>query len=93
MMKRESTNSMSCKQRMKKLQAIDFSMDEMVLYLDAYPESADAMRYYNALRAERAQLLSEMKASGCAPIVATDAAEQGRWDWTDAPWPWEPEAN
>ena len=93
MMKRESTNSMSCKQRMKKLQTIDFSIAETVLYLDAYPENAEAMRYYKALKSEREQMIGEMKASGCAPIVATDAAEQGRWDWTDAPWPWEPEAN
>ena len=93
MMRRESTNGMSCKQKQKKLQMIDFSMAETILYLDAYPDSAEAMKYYKALKGEREQILSEMRASGCAPICASDAAHGGVWDWTDSPWPWELEAN
>lgn len=88
-----AVTSGNCKQKLKKLQMIDFSMIETILYLDAYPENAEAMKYYKALKAEREALLSEMKAQGCAPITAQDAANGGYWDWTDSPWPWEPEAN
>ena len=87
-----STNT-NCKQKLKKLQMIDFSMIETILYLDAYPNNAEALKYYKALKSEREALLSEMKAQGCAPVTAQDAAHGGEWDWTDSPWPWEPEAN
>ena len=83
----------SCKQKLKKLQMIDFAMVETILYLDAYPENETALKHYKMLKEEREQLLSEMKAQGCAPITAQNAAKDGVWDWTDAPWPWEPEAN
>lgn len=86
-------NNGNCKQKLKKLQMIDFSMIETILYLDAYPYNAEALKYYKALKAEREALLSEMKAQGCAPITAQDAAHGGEWDWTDSPWPWEPDAN
>lgn len=85
--------SSNCKQKLKKLQMIDFSMIETILYLDAYPENAEALKHYKMLKAEREELLSEMKAQGCAPITAQDAAHRGHWDWTDSPWPWEHDAN
>ena len=83
----------NCKQKLKKLQMIDFSMIETILYLDAYPNNAEALKYYKALKAEKDALISEMKAQGCPPITAQDAAHGGVWDWTDSPWPWEHDAN
>ena len=83
----------NCKQKLKKLQMIDFSMIETILYLDAYPNNTEALKYYKALKAEKDALLAEMKAQGCPPITAQDAAHGGEWDWTDSPWPWEPDAN
>ena len=53
---------------------IDFSMAETILYLDAYPENADAMKYYKTLKDEREKLISEMNAQGCPPITAQSAA-------------------
>lgn len=95
MMNREKINGMNCKQKMKKLQEIDFSLVETVLYLDAYPENAEAIKYYKVLKAEREALIAEMRANGCPPVVASDALDRGadKWDWTNSPWPWEPEAN
>ena len=82
-----------CHQAMHRLQAIDFSMVDTVLYLDAYPESADALAHYHKLHEERERLLASMAAEGCPPISAMDVHSQSGWNWVDGPWPWEPEAN
>ena len=82
-----------CKQKLKKLQEIDFSLVDTILYLNAYPECAEAMKYYKKLKAEREELLKDMKEHACPPINAMEAANGGAWDWTDSPWPWEPDAN
>lgn len=83
----------NCKQKLKKLQAIDFSIAETILYLDAYPKSAEALKYFKMLKDEREKLLAEMKNEKCHPITAQGADVNGEWNWTNAPWPWEPEAN
>ena len=83
----------NCKQKLKKLQMIDFSMAETILYLDAYPENAEALKYYKTLKDEREKLISEMNAQGCPPVTAQSASHGDKWDWTNAPWPWEPDAN
>ena len=77
---------------LRRLQALDFSIYDTVLYLDAYPDSADALAYYNKLLAERDTLIKALAASHNAPITAFDNAGN-RWDWVGGPWPWEASAN
>ena len=94
MMSRDKISGMNCKQKLRKLQAIDFSLAETVLYLDAYPENSEAIKYYKSLKAEREALTAEMRASGCPPISVMDGVNgSDKWDWTNSPWPWETEAN
>ncbi len=72
----------------KKLQALDFSIVDVGLYLDAYPDSASALEYYGKLVAERERLAAQICAAG-APIIAREGAVTGKWKWTDGPWPWQ----
>lgn len=76
---------------MKKLQKVDFSIVDTVLYLDAYPHCPKAKARYNELIAERAALLSAMSAAG-KPINNMSVTSDG-WSWGDGPWPWEYDAN
>ena len=48
---------------LRRLQAIDFALADLILYLNAYPNSAEALAYYHELREERKQLLSLKKSS------------------------------
>ena len=75
-----------------RLQALDFSIADTVLYLDAYPHCRAALDHYHKLIRERASLLRAM-AEGGAPVTNFENASQESWDWTDGPWPWEPGAN
>ena len=42
-----------CRTVMNRLRAVDFALTETVLYLDAYPESAEAMKFYHKVVNER----------------------------------------
>ena len=74
------------------LQLIDFSMIDTILDLDAYPCSAEALDYYHKLKAEREKLQAMLEQNGY-PLTAGGNTSHSAWDWTNAPWPWELEAN
>lgn len=81
-----------CAAKRKRLRAIDFALQETVLYLDAYPQSRQALRYYHKLIKEREQLMADYQ-SHCGPLTMYGNANQNDWDWVKGPWPWEPDAN
>jgi spore coat protein JB len=71
---------------MKQLQSYAFAAYDAHLYLDAYPNSKEAMNFYN----KYSKLASRTKAEyeqKYGPISApTEATE---WQWTKGPWPWQ----
>lgn len=83
----------NCKDMLRKLQKVDFSMVDTVLYLDAYPHSKEALDYYHKLLEERNRILETMSAEKCPPVTAMNSFPKNEWNWTEGPWPWEPEAN
>ena len=82
----------NCREMKLKLQAIDFSMVDTLLYLDAYPDDARALEYFRQLNAERAELIAMMESAGCPPLRAEQNGTNG-FRWNEGPWPWEPDAN
>ncbi len=80
------------KTALRNLQVIDFAITETVLYLNAYPDSAQALAYYHKLVNERKKLVENLSRSG-HPMTQTDNSDTGSWRWNDGPWPWQPEAN
>ncbi|MBE6628014.1 MAG: spore coat protein CotJB [Ruminococcaceae bacterium] len=82
----------SCNAALKKLRAIDFALQETVLYLDAYPQNKQALRYYHKLIKEREQLMESYQ-SHCGPLTMYGNTNQNAWDWINGPWPWDPDAN
>lgn len=76
----------------KDLQALDFALQETVLYLDAYPGHEQALRYYHTLREERARMLAEYQ-KHYAPLNVYGNESRTSWDWVESPWPWEYDAN
>lgn len=79
-----------CKNLMKRLQKLDFSIQETVLYLDAYPDCCEAKQYYHHLLAERKEV-AEKYQKICGPLTAWGNESATTWDWTNAPWPWHPD--
>ncbi len=81
-----------CGDDMKMLRAIDFAIQETVLFLNAYPEDRQALAYYHKLMEQRAQLLAAYEKSN-GPVSMYGNRSHNSWDWIEDPWPWEPEAN
>ena len=82
----------NCYKDLKKLRAIDFAIQETVLYLDAYPENRQALEYYHKLIDMRTRVLSSYERS-CGPMTMYGNTSHSSWDWVDGPWPWEHDAN
>ncbi len=83
----------SCQALMRRLQALDFSIVDTVLYLDAYPHSKEALDYYHKLLSERAELSSRLAETCRRPVTCMENASRDTWNWVDGPWPWDPRAN
>ena len=82
----------NCKALMDQLRAVDFAIVETVLYLNAYPESREALNYYHRLMAERESLAKSINEK-CGPLTMWQNTNRNEWNWTSAPWPWEIDAN
>ena len=73
---------------MRRLQAVDFALQELILYLDMYPDCRRALQKYHVLKEEREKLVKALQGSG-VPICAIGSESRDHWAWTDTPWPWE----
>jgi len=90
--RRQSGGSCDCQKTMKTLRALDFAIQETVLYLDAYPENRQALEYYHRLMDARRETM-ELYEKSCGPVTMYGNTDKSRWGWIDSPWPWEAEAN
>jgi len=83
---------MSCREQLKRIRALDFAIQETVLYLDAYPENRQALEYYHQLMEQRRESMA-LYQKKCGPLSMYGNTSHESWDWVAGPWPWEPEAN
>ena len=87
-----NANRRACAAKLEKLRALDFAIQETVLYLDAYPQNQQALSYYHQLIKQRNRLMEEYETT-CGPLTMYGNRSANSWDWIEAPWPWEREAN
>ena len=81
-------NSSNGASLLRKIQEIDFSLYETVLYLDAYPECPEALAYYHSLLSRRRALVAQYERE-VGPLTAFGNDSQTSWDWIKSPWPWQ----
>ena len=82
----------ACRAAMETIRALDFAIQETVLYLDAYPEDRQALAYYHRLIGERRAAMESYEGS-CGPITMYGNTDPASWNWINGPWPWERDAN
>ena len=85
-------NSSNGSSLLRKIQEIDFSIYETILYLDAYPDCREALAYYHSLLAQRKGVVAQYERE-VGPLTAFSNVSQTSWDWVKTPWPWEYDAN
>lgn len=73
---------------LKKLQACEFALIELGLYLDTHPDDKSALAYYSKFQTTMKELSGEY-AKKYSPLRMEDVANDSYWDWIENPWPWE----
>lgn len=77
---------------LRALQAEDFALYEVALYLDGHPQNRRALAYFHEHKKLRDALRAEYEAA-FGPLSFDRNQSTEKWAWTDGPWPWEREAN
>lgn len=76
-------------QLLHQLQALDFVLVELNLYLDTHPTDQQAIEQYNRHVQERWQLAQEFERL-YGPLTHFGHSYSGYpWQWNESPWPWE----
>ena len=75
-----------------RIKAVDFTLYELVLYLDAYPCDRRALSCYDKYK-KTAEMLRAEYTQKYGPLTAFENSDPHRWQWIEGPWPWEKEAN
>ncbi|MEJ8544537.1 spore coat protein CotJB [Brevibacillus borstelensis] len=76
-------------QLLHELQALDFVLVELTLYLDTHSNDADALQQFNQISEERWKVACEFEAS-YGPLLQFGLSFSGYpWQWIDTPWPWQ----
>ncbi|MBT2638845.1 MULTISPECIES: spore coat protein CotJB [unclassified Bacillus (in: firmicutes)] len=74
---------------MEELQAVDFVLVELTLYLDTHPEDYEAITQFNQFAKERRRLKKVVE-SMYGPLQQFGNSYSGYpWNWDDGPWPWQ----
>ena len=82
----------ACSNMLDKIRTVDFALYDTVLYLDAYPNSREALEYYRRLKAQREELIAKYEQT-CGPVTPFGNTSSNEWSWVNNTWPWYPEAN
>lgn len=75
-----------------RIQAEDFALYEVALYLDAHPNNKKALRFYHEHK-KIAEMLKAAYHESFGPLTIYDNQSTDKWQWVEGPWPWEKEAN
>ena len=86
------TGRCDCRGGLQELRALDFAIQETVLYLDAYPHNQQALAYYHELVHKRCEVMAAYEQTH-GPVTMYGNTNHNAWDWVEGPWPWEPDAN
>lgn len=71
------------------LQAVDFVLVELNLYLDTHPNDTNAIQQYNHY-AQIRQHVAQRYESKYGPLKNFGQSYSGTpWSWNDTPWPWQ----
>ena len=74
---------------LEELQAIDFVLVELTLYLDTHPHDLQAIEQFNQYARIRKQVAKQYELQ-CGPLLQYGRSySRYPWDWDNTPWPWQ----
>lgn len=72
------------------LQAVNFAITELGLYLDTHSDDEEAVQLFNQYVEQYEMLRQQAEQSGMA-LTQMEAAAGGSYTWLQEPWPWDME--
>ena len=67
---------------------VDFTLVELMLFLDTHPENQEAMEHFNHYTKIKNKMMKDFSQM-YYPLVKEHADSTNMWRWGDAPLPWE----
>lgn len=71
------------------LQAVDFVLVELTLYLDTHPNDMAALQQYNQFAHKRKTMVQEFELDFGPLMPFGHAYSKHPWQWVETPWPWQ----
>ena len=72
-----------------KINSLCFSLKDLNLYLDVYPNDDNMINLYNRYNNEKEKLVKDYENMYGPICLNSDALNSFPWSWDDTPWPWE----
>lgn len=76
-------------QLLEEMQAIDFVLVELNLYLDTHPNDADAIKQFNDTARQSMQLKINFEKKFGPLMHFGQSYSNYPWNWNNTPWPWQ----
>ncbi|PLR79242.1 spore coat protein CotJB [Bacillus sp. V3-13] len=76
-------------QHLENIQAIDFVLVELTLYLDTHPEDYQAIQQFNQYTRYSKQLKRAFEAKFGTLQQFGNSYADAKWSWGTSPWPWQ----
>jgi spore coat protein JB len=74
---------------MEELQAVDFVIVELTLYLDTHPDDQEAIQQYNSMIKQRKKIKKNFEQQ-FGPLTSFGGSYSPYpFQWKEAPWPWQ----
>ncbi|MFD0672967.1 spore coat protein CotJB [Cohnella sp. GCM10027633] len=71
------------------MQAVDFALVELSLYLDTHPMDMQAVQQFNQLAQRRQQIAGAFELKHGPLMQFGHSFSRFPWQWVDTPWPWQ----
>ena len=76
-------------QLLEEIQAIDFALVELTLYLDTHPDALQAMQQFNEYSHQSRQLKQQFEKKFGPLQQFGNSYTDANWSWGTTPWPWQ----
>ncbi|AIE61120.1 spore coat protein CotJB [Bacillus methanolicus] len=76
-------------QNLEEIQAVDFVLVELTLYLDTHPDDYQAMQQFNQYAQYSKQLKQAFEAKYGPLQQYGNSYTDANWSWGTTPWPWQ----
>ncbi|WP_379968777.1 spore coat protein CotJB [Ectobacillus sp. sgz5001026] len=71
------------------IQAVDFVLVDLTLYLDTHPHDAQALEQFNHFAKYQRQVKQVFESKFGPLLQYGNSTSEGEWKWGQSPWPWQ----